>query len=128
MAVNGDGVPVAYLATAANVNDALRFERLFRALFAVLARVRTALADKGCDAKASRELCRVHGTEPRIHKSGQPHGSGLDKRRWPAELANAWLLENKRLGLSYHRLGFVVESLLQAACVSLVAPRLARKC
>jgi len=127
VAVNGDGVPVACVATAANVNDTLRFERLFRAAFAVLARVRTAFADKGCDAEASRELCRAHGTEPRIHKRGQPHGSGLGKRRWPVERTNAWLLENKRLGLRYDRLGFIVESLLQAACVFLVAPRLARE-
>jgi len=43
------------------------------------------------------------------------------------ERANAWLLENKRLGLRYDRLGFIVESLLRAACVFLVAPRLARE-
>ena len=41
------------------------------------------------------------------------------------ERANAWLLENKLVGLRYDRLGFVVESLLQAACIFLVAPRLA---
>lgn len=78
----------------------------------------------GYDAEAHRDLCRSYGTEPRLHKRGQPHGSGLGKRRWPVERANAWLLENKRLGLRYDRLGFVVESLLQAACIFLVAPRL----
>jgi hypothetical protein len=46
---------------------------------------------------------------------------------WPVERANAWLLENKRLGLRYDRLGFIVEALLQAACIFLVAPRLARE-
>jgi transposase len=51
----------------------------------------------------------------------------LSKRRWPVERANAWLLENKRLALRYDRLGFIVKSLLQAACVFLVAPRLARE-
>jgi len=125
--VNRDGLPVAYIATAANVNDTLSFERLFRAAFAVLARVRTAFADKGYDAEAHRDLCRSHGTEPRLHKRGQPHSSGLGKRRWPVDRANAWLLENKRLGLRYDRLGFIVESLLQAACAFLVAPRLARE-
>ena len=127
VAVNGDGLPVACAATAANVNDTLMFGRLFRLAHAVMARVRTAFADKGYDAEASRDLCRQHGTEPRIHKRGQPHGSGLGKRRWPVERANAWLLENKRLGLRYDRLGFIVEGLLQAACVFLVAPRLARE-
>ncbi len=127
VAVNGDGLPVACAATAANVNDTVLFERLFRAAFAVVVRVRTAFADKGYDAEANRDLCRQHGTEPRVGKRGQPHGSGLGKRRWPVERANAWLLENKRLGLRYDRLGFVIESLLQAACIFLVAPRLARE-
>jgi len=127
VAVNGDGLPVACVATAANVNDTLMFERLFRAAFAVLVRVRTAFADKGYDAEANRGLCRQHGTEPCIHKRGQPHGSGLGRRRWPVERANAWLLDNKRLGLRYDRLGFVVEGLLQAACIFQVAPRLAQE-
>ncbi len=126
VAVNGDGLPVACVATAANVNITLMFERLFRAAHAVMVRVRTAFADKGYNAEAHRDLCRSHGTEPCIHKRGQPHGSGLGKRRWPVKRANAWLLENKRLGLRYDRLGFVVENLLQAACIFLVAPRLAR--
>lgn len=43
------------------------------------------------------------------------------------ERVNAWLLENKRLGLCYGRLGVIVESLLQAACVLLIAPRLAQE-
>ena len=103
------------------------FERLFRAAFAVMVQVRTAFADKGYDAEAHRDLCRGYRTEPRLHKRGQPPGSGLGKRRWPVERANAWLLENKRLGLRYDRLGFIVEGLLQAACIFLVAPRLARE-
>ena len=46
VAVDGDGVPVACAATAANVNDTLAFERLFLAAFAVVARLRTVFADK----------------------------------------------------------------------------------
>jgi len=59
IAVNEDGLPVACVATAANVNDTVVFERLFRAAFAVVARVRTAFADKGYDAEANRDLCRT---------------------------------------------------------------------
>ncbi len=116
IAVNGCGVPVACAATAANMNDTLLFERLFRTAFVVMARIRTAFADKAYDAKGNRDLCRKSCVEPRIGKRGQPHGSSLGKQRWPVERTNAWLLENKRLGLRYDRLGFVVESLLQAAC------------
>ena len=127
IAVDGDGVPVACAATAANVNDTLLFERLFLAAFAVMARIRTVFADKGYDAEHHRDLCRQFGAEPHIHKRGRPRGSGLGKRRWPVERSNAWVLENRRLALRYARLGFVIQSLLQAACIFLVAGRLARE-
>ena len=125
IATMGDGVPVACAATAANVNDTLVFERLFLAAFAVMARIRTVFADKGYDAEHHRDLCREFGAEPCIHKRGQPHGSGLGKRRWPVERSNA--LENKRLALRYDRLGFIIQSLLQAACIFLVAGRVAKE-
>jgi transposase len=124
---DGDGVPVACAATAANGNDTLVFERLFLAAFAVMARIRAVFADKGYDAEHHRDLCRRFGVEPRIHKRGRPPGSGLGQRRWPVERSNAWVLENRRLGLRYDRLGFVVQSLLQSACIFLVAGRLARE-
>src|SRR3954452_8127576 len=60
VAVDGDGVPVACAATAANVDDTLLFERLFLTAFAVVARIRTVFADKGYDAEGNRELCRVY--------------------------------------------------------------------
>src|SRR3954469_12667318 len=125
--VMGDGVPVACVATAANVPDTVLFARLFLGGFAVMARIRTVFADKGYDAEANRELCRAFGAEPCLHKRGRPHGSGLGQRRWPVERSNARLLENKRLALRYDRLGFIVQSLLQAACLFLVAGRLARE-
>jgi transposase len=127
VAVDGDGVPVACVATAANVNDTLVFERLFLAAFAVMARIRTVFADKGYDAEHHRDLCRHFGVKPQIHTRGQPPGSGLGQRRWPVERSNAWVLENKRLALRYDRLGFIIQSLLQSACIFLVAKRLARQ-
>jgi transposase len=127
VATTGDGVPVACAVTAANVNDTVLFERLFLMAFAVVARIRTVFADKGYDAQHHRDLCRSFGVEPHIHKRGRPHGSGLGQRRWPVERSNAWILENKRLALRYDRLGFIVQSLLQAACIFLVAGWLARE-
>jgi transposase len=127
VAVTGDGVPVACAATGANVNDTVLFERLFLMAFAVVAKIGTVFADKGYDAEGNRETCRAFGAEPQLHKRGRPHGSGLGKRRWPVERSNAWLLENRRLALRYDRQGFIVQSLLQAACLFLVAGRLARE-
>src|SRR3712207_675609 len=60
-ATNGDGVPVACTATAANVNDTLVFERLFLAAFAVMARIRLVFADTGYDAEGNRDLCHQLG-------------------------------------------------------------------
>ena len=117
VAVDGDGVPVACVATAANVNDTLVFERLFLAAYAVMARIRTVFADKGYDAEPHRDLCRFFGARPCIYKRGQPPGSGLGQRRWPVERSNAWVLANKRLALRYDRLQFIVQSLLQSACI-----------
>ena len=127
LGVRGDGIPVACRATAANVNDTVLFERLFLGAFAVMARIKTVFADRGYDAEASRALCRSFGAKPHIHQRRQPHGSGLGKKRWPVERSNAWLLENKRLALRYDRLGFIVQSLLQAACLFLVAGKLVRE-
>jgi transposase len=127
IAVDGHGAPAACAATAANVNDTLLFERLFLAAFAVMARIRTVFADKGYDAEHHRDLCRRFGAEPQIHKRARPRGLGLGQRRWPVERSNAWLLENKRLALRYDRLGYIILSLIQAACVFLVAGRLARQ-
>ena len=127
LATTGDGVPVACAAAAANVNDTVLFERLFPTAFAVVVRIGTVFGDKGYDAEADRDLCRTFGAEPQLHERGRPHGSGLGRRRWPVERSDAWLLENKRLALRYDRLGFIVQSLLQAACLFLVAGRLARE-
>ena len=120
-------MPVACAATAANVNDTVLFERLFLTAFAVLVRIRTVFADKGYDAEDNRDLCRGFGAEPYLHKRGRPRGSGPGRRRWPVERSNAWVLENRRLALRYDRLGVIVQSLLQAACLFLVAGRLARE-
>ena len=127
VAVTGDGIPVTCAATAANVNDTLVFERLFLSAFAVMARIATVFADKGYDAESNRTLCRSFGTEPRIHKRRQPSASGLGQKRWPVERSNAWVLENRHLALRYDQLGFVIHSLLQAACLFLVAERFARE-
>ncbi|MFC0387702.1 transposase [Muricoccus vinaceus] len=127
VATTGDGLPVACAVTGANVPDTLLFERLFLAAFAVLARIRTVLADKGYDAKRHRGHCRKFSVRARIHKRGWAPGSGLGKRRWPVERTNAWLLKNRRLALRYDRCDFIIQSMLQTAYIFLAAGRLARK-
>jgi transposase InsO family protein len=125
LAVAGDGVTVACATTGANVNCTVLFERLFLMAIAVVANIGTVFADKGYDAEGNREICRAFGAEPCMHKRGRAPGSGLGKRRRPVERSNAWLLENKprRCGTTAR----ASSSLLQAACLFLVAGRLARE-
>jgi hypothetical protein len=72
---------VARVVTAANVNDTLVLERLFLTAFAVMARIRTVLADEGYDAERHRDLClapasvgnpccRRHGELPLLSADG----------------------------------------------------------
>ena len=128
--MTGDGVPVAACAaTAANVNDTRLCERLFLTAFAVVARIGTVFADKGYDAEQHhRELGRAFGAEPHLHKRGRPHGSGLGKRRALAGRARQRLAAREQTpGAALDRHGFIVQSLLQAACLFPVAERLARE-
>jgi hypothetical protein len=104
VAVDGDGVPVACAATAANVSS------------------RT-----GAMTRNATVIC-VSGSAP---SPASTSAATRVNRAWargagPFERSLAWLLENRRLALRYDRLGFVVRSLLQAACIFLVAGRLAR--
>jgi transposase len=125
IAVNGNGTPVACAVTGANVNDTVLFAPLFLAATGVMARIAKVFADKGYDAKRNRQLCLAYHAEPFIHQRKRPSGSGLGKRRWPVERTIAWLLENKRLSLRYDRCGFIIEALLQTACILLVVADLA---
>lgn len=127
LAVTCDGLPVACAATGANVNDTTMFERLFRAALRVMGRVRTAYADRGYDAEGHRALCRAHQVRPRIARRNTKHGSGLGKKRWPVERTHAWLLANRRLMIRYDRKGFIVEALLNTACLLMVVPRFTRE-
>ena len=127
VAVSGRGTPLACVATGANVADTLLSRRLFPDAFAATVRIRTVYADRGYDAEASPVLCRRFGIEPSIAKRRQLHGSGLGTKCWPDERTFAWLLENKRLALRTGRLGVIVQSVLQAACLFLVAGKLTQE-
>ena len=52
------------MATAANVNHAVLFERLFLAAFAIMTRFATVFANKAYDAEANRTLCRRFRAAP----------------------------------------------------------------
>ena len=92
VAVNGDGLPVACVATAANVNDTLMFERLFRLAQAVMVQVRTAFADKGYDAESNRGLASgtAQSRASASAASRTARASASVAGRWSAPARDCW--------------------------------------
>ena len=68
--------------------------------------------------------CLAGAILPFIRKIGEAHGSGIGTMRCVVEHANAWMLANKRLDRRNGRLTIVIDVLLTAACIFLIAKRL----
>src|SRR3954462_4605287 len=119
-----DGLPLAALPSAANVNDTMLFPALLRRALVVCAVIARLYADAGYDSAENRRLCAAEGVLPLIRERGEPHGSGLGTVRWVVEHANAWLLANKRLDRRNDRLTSIIDALLTTACIFVIANRL----
>ena len=124
VAVASDGIPLAALPSAANVHDTRLFPGLLRRAMVVCVAIARLYADAGYDSAANRERCWREGIEPVIRHSSEPHGSGLGTVRHIVENVNAWLLANKRLDRRNDRLAFIIDALLTAACIWVIANRL----
>src|ERR687883_1634493 len=120
-----DGIPLAALPSAANVHDTMLFPGLLRRALVVCVAIARLYADAGYDSAENRGLCERDGILPVIRQIGEPHGSGLSTVRCVVEHANAWLLANKRLDRRNDRLAIIIDALLIAACIFVLANRLA---
>ena len=125
MVVASDGIPLAALPSAANVNDTMLFPALLRRALVVCAAIARLYADAGYDSAENRRLCATEGILPLIREKGEPHGSGLGTVRCIVEHANAWLLANKRLDRRHDRSTIIIDALLTAACIFVIANRIA---
>src|SRR5690348_5673298 len=74
--VASDGIPLAALPSAANVNDTMLFPALLRRALVVCAAMARLYADAAYHSAANRRLCAVEGILPLIRERGEPHGSG----------------------------------------------------
>src|SRR5919198_1264757 len=120
-----DGIPLAALPSAANVHDTMLFPSLLRRTLVVCVAIARLYADAGYDSAENRWLCERDGILPMIRQIGEPHGSGLGAVRCVVEHVNAWLLANKRVDRRNDRLGRIIHALLTAACIFVIANRLA---
>ena len=121
--VESDGIPLAASPSAANVHNTMLFPGLLRRALVVCAAIARLYADAGYDSAENRRLCLAEGILPFIREIGEPHGSGLGTTRCVVEHTNAWLLANKRLDRRNDRLAIIIDALLTAACIFVIANR-----
>jgi Transposase DDE domain len=123
--VASHGIPLAALPSAADVNDTMLFPALLRRALVVCAAIARLYADAAYHSAENRRLCLAQGILPLIRNRGEPHGSGLGTVRCVVEHANAWLLANKRLDRRNDRWTIIIDALLTAACIFVIANRIA---
>lgn len=123
--VDADGLPLAAVASAANVNDTLLLRHLLNRALVVCANVGHLIADAGYDSQDNRKYCSMRGVLPLIRARGDRHGSNLGAIRHVVENAISWLLMNKRLDRRHDRSTLVLQALLTAACSFIAAKRAA---
>ena len=123
LAVDAEGLPLAAVASAANVNDTRLLRHLLNRALVVCANVGHLIADAGYDSQDHRAYCRMRGVLPLIRARGDKHGSNLGAIRHVVENAISWLLMNKRLDRRHDRSTLVLQALLTAACSFIAAKR-----
>ena len=89
MIVASDGIPLAALPSAANVNDTRLFPALLRRALVVCDAIARLYADAAYHSAENHRLCAAEGILPLTRKRGEPHGSGLGTVRCVVEHANA---------------------------------------
>jgi transposase len=110
LAVEGGGLPLSLLVTAANTNDGL----VFAALLDDIPAVRTPAgrrrrrpdkchADKAYDQRRCRAYLTRRGIKVRIARCGIESSQRLGRHRWKAERTIAWLAGCRRLRIRYDR-------------------------
>jgi transposase len=121
--VDGAGMPLAALVSAANTHDSRLLVALVDRVGPVRGRVgrprqrpERLYADKAYDYGRCRRVLRARGISARIARRGVQSARRLGRQRWKVERTIAWLLEHRRLQVRYERLAAVLEGLLALAC------------
>jgi transposase len=129
--VDGSGVPLAALVSAANTHDSRLLVPLVDRVGPVRGRVgrprrrpERLCADKAYDFSRCRQALRERGISARIAHRKVQSSRRLGRQRWKVERIMAWLLEHRRLQVRYERLAAVLEGLLQLACALMCWRRL----
>ena len=121
--VDREGIPLAILLTAANVNETTMLEATLDAIKPIKGRKGRPRkrpdklhADKGYESKKNRVALRRRGITPRIARKGVESKERLGRFRWVAERTHSWLNRNKRLKVRYERRADIHEAFLTIGC------------
>ena len=120
---DAEGVPLAAILTAANVNDVTQLMALVDAIPAVRGKPGrprhkpdAVQGDRGYDSEPHRRELRRRKIKPILAKRRTQHGSGLGVYRWVVERTLSWLHQFRRLRIRYERRDDIHEALLSAGC------------
>lgn len=113
------GIPLASLQTAANVNEGTVLLDVVAAIPPIMRpdgpprrRPDKLHADKAYESRDRREALERRGIIPRIARKGIESSTKLGRHRWVIERAFAWLHRNRRLLVRYERLDDLHEAFL----------------
>lgn len=119
----GRGNPLAAQSSAGNVNDIVKFVPLVDAVPPVRGRrgrprrrPRSIYGDRAYHSRQARKELRSRKIKVRVAKPGQPHGSGLGRRRWVVERTIAWLHRHRRLRVRYECRDDIHQAFLTIGC------------
>jgi transposase len=117
------GIPLAQVLTAANVNEGTVAEQVIDAVPPIRGKVgrprrrpEKLHADKGYDAQRVRRALRARGIIPRIARRGIESSTMLGRYRWTGERTFAWLGQMRRLLVRYERRPELYEAFLTLGC------------
>jgi transposase len=121
--VDRQGIPLAILLTAANVNETTMLEATIDAIRPIKSpcgrprkRPDKLHADKGYASKKNRAALRKRGIAARIARKGVESKQKLGRHRWVIERTHSWLNRYKRLKVRYERRADIHEAFLKIGC------------
>lgn len=121
--VDREGIPLAIVLTAANVNETTMLETTVDAIKPIKRprgrprkRPDKLHADKGYESKKNKAALRKRGITPRIARKGVESKERLGRYRWVVERTHSWLNRYRRLKVRYERRADIHEAFLKIGC------------
>ena len=121
--VDRQGIPLAILLTAANVNETTMLEATIDAIEPIKRprgrprkRPDRVHAEKGYESTKNKAVLRARGITARIARKGVESKEKLGRHRWVVERTHSWLNRFRRLKIRYERRADIHEAFLKIGC------------